>query len=444
MVDIQPFYGLRYNLEKVSDLSAVISPPYDVISPQQQTFYYRKSPYNIIRLELGQGSSSDEDKYIRAANLLSRWLKEGILIREKAPAFYLVEHRHSRSNLVQSNNSKSCWGLIAAVRLEDLDSGKIRPTEQTLKEPILDRLYLLRACQANLSPIIGVFNQPKESFLALFSNLDLNHPLMSAVDEEGVVYNLWVINEEKNFKKINRFFAAEVLYIADGHHRYTTALTYRNEQLATHPDSTGREAFNFVMMTLISAQDSGLVLLPFHRLVRGIEPEKLTQMRDHLMPYFSIEELPQTSPSLSKTLRGWLTTLAARGNKGTAIGLYGPSPGKFWLLSPHERANLSRLMPEDKPLAWKGLDVSLLHWVVLRKILGIESEEREKECLEYSSDGLEVIRKVIEGEYQLAFFLNPPSISQVLAVADANVRMPQKSNYFYPKTPAGLVINPLF
>jgi len=452
MADVRPFHGIRYNTGMIGDLSSVITPPYDVITPEQQASYYRKSPHNIIRLEFGQEFSGDipglelpptrgrglkHDKYTRAASTLNDWLRDGVLVREQRPAFYLTEHR-----FLYEDSIRSYWGIIAAVRLEDLGAGRIRPTEITMKEPAVDRINLLRACRANLSPIMGIFNHDQRDGLQpLLASLD--DPSLSVVDDLGVTFNVWVVTEAETVRRIAGFLAGRVIYIADGHHRYEAALAYRDERLAAHSGTLGDKASDFVMMTLIDSQDPGLVVLPVHRLVSGIDSGTETKLKEILSRRFQIQELPPYSSDASENLRRWTAALKEMGNRGAAFGLYGLSEGVFYLLTPGEESALHNIMPGDKPAAWRNLDVNLLHLVILRGMLGIDSPEKERECLKYSADGREVLRTVDRGMSQLAFFLNPVPIPSLLAIADAGMRMPPKSTYFYPKTPAGLVINPL-
>jgi uncharacterized protein (DUF1015 family) len=440
MAVVRPFKGLRYNPEKIGELSSVITPPYDVITEQQQHAYYERNPYNLIRLEMGKEFPDDNpenSRYTRAAQTLAEWIREGILVREERPAFYLMEHRFAHRG-----SERSYWGLIAAVRLEEFDTGTIRATEITMDGPIEDRLNLLHACGVNLSPIMGAFVQKEGDLLTLLPDLDPAKPDMSGTDDFGVTFNLWVIDEANTVRELAEFFTDKLIYIADGHHRYQTALTYRKEQLGPDVDSDGPRSF--VMMTLISFNDRELTMLPTHRLVRGLKPDQLATLKDDLGKYFSIRELTPSSSDSSENLCHWMEALTKAGNSGTAFGIYGLEAGKYLLLVPNDVSALYDMLPAERSLAWRKLDVSLLHWIVLRGILGIDDPEKEKKCLEYSPDDARMMRKVDEGEAQLAVFLNPAPISSVMAVADAGDRMPQKSTYFYPKTAAGLVMNPLF
>ncbi len=441
MADVQPFRGLRYDIERTGNLSSVISPPYDIISPQEQQFYLRRSPYNVVRLELGEEQPSDSaehNQYTRATDTLRSWLDEGILIRDKHPALYIFEHRFP-----YEGNEKRRWGLTARVRIEDWSTGWIRPHEDTFEDRIGDRLKLLRSCRANLSPIMGMFRHEPGGLLSFLQRLTRDNPDSSTLDHEGVAHNVWVIRDEKSIAEVSAWCAGKVLYIADGHHRYETALAYQREQKAAHPHCTGEEAFNFVMMTLMDAGDPGLIMLPTHRLVRLMEPPSPVKLREELSTFFHMEDLSQAGPTSAETLKMWQEVLEERGRKGVAIGLYGLEGNRLCMLLPREGISLHEIMPNTHSQVWKDLDVAIFHWIILRRIMGINTPQKEK-CLEYTQDGLEAIKRVDSGEYQLAFLMNPIPISKILAVADAGNRMPQKFTYFYPKLPTGLAIHPLW
>lgn len=443
MCDVRPFCGLRYNPQVVTNPSSIITPPYDVISSEERILYHRKSPYNIIRLEYGEeqpDDSAENNKYTRAAAALDAWLKEGALVREDCSAFYIVEHRFAYHDTI-----KNRLGLLARVRLEELDNqGKIRPHEKTTREPAADRLNLLRACRANISPIMGLLRTKKGEMCKLLRGLIKREPDMSATDSYGVSYKLWVITDETETGKISHFFTDKVIYIADGHHRYETALRYRNEQSAAAASFSVDAPFNFVMMSLTDSQDSGLVMLPTHRLVRELEPEAIAQLEAALSPYFSAGSLLPPLPTRSETMQNWLRTMETEGKHGTVLGLYGLHERKLCLLRLKRNAELQKLIPEEELPLWRKLDVVLLQRIVLQGALGLDSLEKEVRHLEYTRDPLEAVAQVDSGACQLAFFLNPTHVSCILDTADSGKRLPQKSTYFYPKTPAGLVINPLW
>jgi uncharacterized protein (DUF1015 family) len=442
MCDVRPFCGLRYNPQLAPDPSSIITPPYDVISPEERNLYYRKSPYNIIRLEFGEGQpndTADNNKYTRAAATLDGWLRDRVLVHEDRPAFYIVEHRFAYQDTI-----KNRLGLLAGVRLEELNNqGQIRPHEKTTKEPAVDRLNLLRACRANISPIMGLLRSKKGEMVKLLRRLIKREPDLTATDSYGVSYSLWVVTDETATGKISQFFADKVIYIADGHHRYETALRYRDEQRAANPSHSADEPFNFVMMSLMDSQDPGLVMMPTHRLVSGLEPQNIVHLEGALSPYFTADSLLPPLPTRSETIQNWLHTMKAEGKHVTIIGLYGTHEKKLCLLRLKRGAELQKLIAPEELNLWKKLDVFLLQRIVLQEALGLDTLEKEVKHLEYARDAMEAVAQVDAGACQLAFFLNPTQVSSVLDAADTSKRLPQKSTYFYPKTPAGLVVNPL-
>ena len=442
MCDVRPFCGLRYNLQRVNDPSTIIAPPYDLISSEERPAYYRLSPYNIVRLESGEEQpedTPDNNRYTRAAATLDEWLHEGILVRESEPAFYIVEHRFS-----YKDSDRSRWGLIARARLETFESGRIRPHERTKREPSVDRLNLLRACRANTSPIMGLVKTDEGEMLALLRGLSEGTPALSARDSNDVTYRMWLVTDSAAINEVSAFFTDKVIYIADGHHRYKTALRYQQEQRAANPSSTGNEPFNYMMMSLMDSQNPGIVLLPIHRLLRGIEPDRIAQLEETISPYFHTEEmLPPLSTPLD-TVQSWLHTLETQQRDGAVLGLYGLHEQRLCLLKLRKDADLRSLMSEKELALWRNSDVVLLQRVILQKALGIDTPEREVSYMEYIRDAMEAKTGVDSGEYQLAFYLNPVPVSSVLDTADAGMTLPRKSTHFYPKTPAGLVVNPVW
>jgi uncharacterized protein (DUF1015 family) len=439
MAEVQPFRGLRYNIERTGDISSLISPPYDIISSEEQQFYYRQSPYNVVRLELGEDQPLDSpgnNKYTRAADTLKKWLEEGILFREPLPAFYIFEHRFTHQGV-----TKQRWGLTARVRLGGQSHGEARPHEGTLESRLQDRLTLLRSCRVNFSPILGMV---RGGLLPLLLQLTRGNPDLSAVDHQGVAHNMWVIRDEPSLAEVSAWCAHKALYIADGHHRYETALAYQREQQAARSHCSGSEAFNFVMMTLTDAEDPGTVALPTHRLVRLPRPQSSAKLREELSFFFNLEDFDLGGGTLPQMLKPWLGILEERGKRGIAMGLYGLNNQRLYVITPRQRAKLQAMLPSSYSQDWKESDVTLLHWIILRQIMGINTPEKEEECLAYTLDEQEAINRVNSGKYQLAFLMNPVPIPKVLAVADAGDRMPPKSTYFYPKLPTGLVMYPLW
>ncbi len=427
VADVRPFLGLRYDLKRVGSLSQVIAPPYDVIPPEEQPSYLQRSPYNVVRLEGAARPlhhSKGHNEHDRAASLLSTWAREGILQREARPSCYLVEYRFTHRG-----KSQSCWSLLCRVKLEDPGQGQIYLHEATSSEPIRDRLLLLRACQANLSPIIALF-QGEPALPTLLSEV-LSRPPTATAEEKGVTYSLWVIEQESHLSQISVFFAPKPLYLADGHHRYEAARLYRQEA-SPHSQSDHR---NFVLMSLFNAEDPGLLVLPVHRLISGLTAQDMATLEEKLELYFRVQRLSSSQPAT------WLARLEEEGQRAKAIGFYQPFKKRFALLTPRwER--IEALFPPHTPSLWREAELNLLHRVILQELLGIKPEQ-EEQCLSYYTDGLGAINQADE-KGELAFLLNPLHPSQIIALAKQNLKLPRKSSYFYPKTPAGLVINPLW
>ena len=442
MADVQPFCGLRYNVELIKDSTAVISPPYDIISAEEQKAYHQQSPYNVIRLEFGEEfptDSTQDNKYTRAANTLESWLKEGVLIREPAPAFYVFQHRFA-----QEGGIKERWGLTARVRIARQGSAAARPHESVMEDRIVDRLKLLRVARANFSPIMAIIDHSRDNFSKLLTEVAKAGADVTVMDHEGVVHNMWVIRDEKSIAKITSWCAKKAIYIADGHHRYETAAAYERDKKAADPYWSGDEPFNFVMMTLIGGNDPGLIALPTHRLVKLNDNSVIAGLGEKISRRFHIQEIEPAGATRSEVIKVWLRALAKQGKHHAAFGVYGLAKDRLCILYPRKRAKVQNLMPRERSREWKSLDVSILHWLVVRQMLGIDTPQKEAACLLYTRDGVEATEKVDAGQCQLAFLMNPIPVSRVLGVADVGERMPPKSTYFYPKLPTGLVMYPLW
>lgn len=428
MAQIIPIRGLRYNPQVVGDMAAVVTPPYDVITPEAQERYYQRHPYNIVRLEYGKSEPDDDtvnNSYTRAAAIFAAWRKEGVLIQEEKPALYLYEQEfQARGRRLKRH------GFFCAVRLERYERGIIMPHEETLAAPKRDRLELLRACRTNFSPIFGLYADKEASVPAVLLRA-AGKPVISFYDEFGHAHRLWVISDPAVIRKVQDRLAEERILIADGHHRYESALVYSEEQGAPGPHQ-------FVMMVLVNIYDPGLVVLPTHRLVRDGGNLELPRVLQALEEQFVIAEAP---PASAWNFEAFLASLASRGRH--AYGLYA-GHGKLYILKLRASVPVQELLPQDKSPAWRELDVAILHHLVLDRILGIGPQEGASgDLLAYTRDEERALELVDSGEYRLGFFLNPTRVEEVVAVAEAGDRMPQKSTYFYPKLITGLVLNPL-
>lgn len=422
MAEIHPFRGIRYNEQLISDLGDVICPPYDVITPEEQKAYYERSEYNVIRLEYAMelpGDASGNDKHTRTAATFAQWLREGILRRDNAPAFYIYEQ-----HFTYKGARRKRLGFIGCVRLEPWESNVIYPHEDTVAGIKSDRLELMRACNANISPILALYDDPGQKVAQLLS-VQTRRKLVLDFTSGGESHKVWVVTDWEFIQRVSHFVASKPLYIADGHHRYETALAYQREKRREASLGTGDEAFNFIMMTLVSFSDPGLIVLPVHRLVRGILPSVLAGFKNRLEQFFSLESASMDSLDLPVT-------------EGR-MGVLGLEPGKIVVLRLRPEVAIGEIMPKDRSEAYRRLDVSLFQHLIVEELLGTLADG----SIGYTHSAEIAKSQVERGDYQLAFLLGPISVDRIKAVVDSNDRMPGKSTYFYPKLPTGLVINSL-
>lgn len=439
MVEIKAFPGLRYDPQRFPDLAAVLCPPYDVISPEADLEYRRSSDHNIIHLEIPRPDpqdvpreTGDGDKYARAAATLDRWLKEGVLLPEEPPAIYL--HRHHFHHRGKRFNRR---GLMAAVRLEEWEKRVVIPHEATGTSAKDDRLRLIRATRANISPILAFYDDPGGQISSLLEQKERERPTAFALERQGEGHELWAITDPHLIRGIAEGLGPQPLYIADGHHRYETALNFRNEQRGT--GTTGDDASNFVLMTLVDARDPGLVVLPVHRLVRGIPPDVLKGFKEWLGTLFEIETYPLADPDPGEDFESFCAGKMARGGPDPVLGLLGLEAGAFFVLKGRRKAS-ARMMPRGGSAIYRRQDVCLLQHLVVENMLG---SPREGVDLAYTHSAQDAQDRLWAGEYQLAFLLSPMDVSVIKQVADGGERLPGKSTYFYPKLPTGLALHRL-
>jgi len=426
---MRPFRAIRYNQEKTGGLSSVIAPPYDVISAEEQEGLYRASPYNVIRLTLGKNEAGGEDRYARAGRLWREWQAEGVLVRDEEPAIYLY-----RQEFEMGGEKESRSGFVAAVRLEELSSGRVVPHEQTMSSPREDRMRVMKACRANLSPIYVLFDDDSGEVRSFLGKLT-GSVEMDVSDAQGVRSVVSVVRDSESIAELMRHMSARRLYIADGHHRYETALAYR--ELVRQEHGGGDAPYDYIMMLCVSADDPGLRILPAHRVLRGLRPEVLSELKERVSQYFDVQEL-DGRPRPEEVLE-----VLAQNSKRTAFLIYGPSDGRFCLLKLRDEEAMGRLVP-NMSAAWRELDVSVLHTLLIGEVLGLTPEETVKgDNIAYVRDQKRVVRLVGSGEYQLGIFHNPTRVEQMKRAAFEAERLPPKSTYFYPKPLSGLVMKSL-
>jgi uncharacterized protein (DUF1015 family) len=433
VAEVLPFRAVRYNADIVGEVSNVLSPPFDVIDAEEQRALHERSPYNVVRLELGEDRADDgesDNRYTRAALALEEWRRSRAVVQDPTASFYVYQHEF------EHEGRKRRTVLFARVRLEPWEAGAVRPHELTGRAPKEDRLQLLRHLRANISPIWSLYRGGDG---AIAEALDgERRPLVDTTTPDGERHTLSAISDLAGVERIASAFRERPLYIADGHHRYETALAYRDECRAAASEWTGDEPENFVMMALSAVGDPGLVLLPTHRLVRP--PELPRDIIERLERYFRVDDVtPKSYDGIA--LHRMMARVAGSGVRGTAFGALGLEEGNLHVLTLADAAAARALMPDDQSDAWKALDVSVLEHAVLRETLGVTDDGSG--AIAYTDDAEDALTEIESGRWPLAFLLNATRVDQVLSIADAGEKMPRKSTYFYPKIATGLVMRML-
>jgi uncharacterized protein (DUF1015 family) len=435
MVDITPFAALRFDPDKVGDLSKVIAPPYDVINPEMQAALYAKHPNNIVRVDLTKAESGEPEdaKYGRAKETLAAWMKDGVLARDDSPAFYVLAQTFTGPDGVERTRT----GFFCRAKLTPFDQGPILPHERTLKGPKIDRLKLMRATHQNLSPIFCVYRDPHKDVLAVLEEAKAEKPAVVA-EMDHVVNRMWRVPITDRQQKIQNALANAFFYIADGHHRYETGLAYREERHQEGAARAGGEppAYDSILTFASAVEDPGMVIFPTHRLAHSLthfEEQKLFQELD---PFFERMESPEAVDKAQAALR----ELGRGGNAFLMVTKKGRT-----LLRAKETAPWDKVPSLPQHIALRTLDVAILHSVILEHALHISPEAQASQAnLRYSKDFAEAMSAPAREEsVQVAFLMNPTKIEEVLNVAESHEVMPQKSTFFYPKIPSGLVLCPL-
>ena len=424
MADIQPFKAIYYNTEIVKDLSKVVAPPYDVINKEQQQELFKRDPNNIIRLDL----NPDPDPYPSAAKEMQRMLKERALVQDSDPAIY----PYLQTFKTQDGKTVTRRGFVSWIKLEPFEAGVVLPHEHTLSGPKMDRLKLMTATKASFSQIFSIYGDQGKVLEKEYDRAAKSKPFLEA-DQDGVNNRIYRIVDKGTVKVFQDLLARIPVYIADGHHRYETALEYQRIMKGKNPKHTGKEAYNYIMMYFTNIFDSGLVVYPTHRILHSLGGFDSKKLMDTVKAHFDM-----TAKSDVDSLA---SSLLSAGDH--AYGMVLPEK-KYYLMKLKPGSDVLSIVKENVPAPVKRLDVTLLHDYVLTQTLGISKEAQEKKLnLNYTIDRHEVDEAVQSGKGQLGFILNSTKVEQVKEVADAGAVMPQKSTYFYPKLLSGLLLNGL-
>lgn len=432
MPDIQAFRGLRYDLGHVGSLSNVIAPPYDVIDSALQDKLYKNHPCNVIRLELNRPEPGDGDAnniYSRAAKFLRDWRKQGVLVQDGDPAVYVYHQTFDYGG--QTYNRR---GFMARVRLERFGEGKIYPHEETMSGPKQDRLLLTRACKANLSQIFGLYPDPKSEAQELLESAVAEKTPLEATDHLGVVHRMWPVTDVKVISELGGLMGQRPTFIADGHHRYETACNYRDELAAAGQLNPGHSA-NCVLMMCVGMSDPGMVVMPTHRLFRGLPDMTSAELAARLGDSFACRVAGEGSDLAERV---WKEIESAE-EQGT-IGLFTRKDERWTIarITPAGRTKMAQVASEHSD-AWRDLGVAILHRLVIETLLGGKDLPKPH----YVHLVSEVVDSLETEEFPIAALVMPATLDHIESVSQHLERMPAKSTYFYPKLVSGLVINPL-
>jgi uncharacterized protein (DUF1015 family) len=442
MAKIVPFKGIVYNPERVENLASVVTPPYDVITPDEQLAFYERHPWNIIRLILGktlERDSSQDNRHTRSAGFFNSWLSDGVLIQDSYPAFYLTSIDFS----LQSRKITR-WGLISQVALEPFEKGVVLPHEKTFSRVKSERLELMKSCHTNYSPIFSLYSDAEQMVVNMLRRSSAeNTPDMQFIDTYGHRHQLWRVTDAALHRKISDFMTDKSLFIADGHHRYETALNYRQWVAAQTPGFSPEHPANFIMMYLCGMEDPGLVILPAHRMVKAISHEKIDRFITAAEAYFDITRCPmETDATSDAAVEKWNNMLNS-GIARTRIGVVIKNHPQGYLLG-LKAGVMQRMYGKEMSDRMLELDVTVLTRLILMDILGLNHSQLDDESImRYSSKTDVALDAVCSGQCDAAFLLNPTRIDQVKRIAEAGEIMPRKSTYFYPKVVTGQVLNRL-
>lgn len=427
MAEIKAFKGLRYT-EKAGKTAEVCCPPYDIISPEQKQEYLKANENNIIRLELPKTANDDDSAYVAAGECLNDWLSKEILKRDDKEGIYIYEMQFATNS-----GNYAVKGFVSLVKLHEFSEGIILPHEETLSKAKADRFNLMCATGCNFSQIYSLYMDEDGGAFGIINEASKGTPDSEYTDSDGVTHRMWCVYDKATQDALAAKMADKKLYIADGHHRYETALRYKKHIAEQGGDKGTSE---YVAMMLVNMENDGLVVFPTHRIVRDLPDFNYDAVIEKCKDYFEV------TPYLNRE-KGEIG-LADSYKAGKKAFVLFNGDNNYTLLVLKDSEAMKALMP-DCSEALRGLDVSVLHTLVLERIFGIDKENMANQInLTYTRSADEAISVVDGKKANCCFLLNPTRVSEIRDVAQAGEKMPQKSTYFYPKLTTGLVMNKIF
>lgn len=431
MADLKPFRAIRYRNSE--NLDACVTPPYDVISAEQQQAYYDQDPHNFIRIDLGLDRENDapgSDKYTRARQTIFDWISDGVLSIDE-PSVY----RHEQTFADETGSVVTRRGFFATIRLADYEEKVVLPHERTLKGPKIDRLNLMKETECHLSPVFFLYDDPDSQVdKTLADNSD--EPLADITTADGIRHILWRVTDPAAIATVQEVFKPQPVLIADGHHRYETALAYRAHRREQAIEHHGDAAYEFTLGFFVNHRDPGLAVFGTHRAMYGLEGLNFDDFKNTLNdePDFNVSDAPADATAL-------ISALADAGGKGPSFAV--SSEGKTTFIATYVGGVDSPRFDDETPDEVRELDVAILHEGIIDRLLGVDRAAQEaKTNISYIKGFQDAVDAAQTSKYDVVFLMNPTKVSQVDKVCRSGGKMPQKSTYFYPKVLSGLLINP--
>lgn len=438
MAEIKPFQMVTYNGECAKELDKIITPPYDVISEEEQDAFYEAHPYNIIRLVLGKTYDNDTEqnnRYTRAASTLQSWLVKGVLNKRERPGYVVYQMDYE----LPEGGRKVIDGIVALVRVDDYGKGKVLPHEKTYKGPKEDRLKLTRSCRAHFTPIHALFDDHENSVRELCHDLMKTPPEQEAVDSNGTIHRSWILDDQDLVDKIAKLIEDKSVFIADGHHRYETARAYK-EEMDKELEGAAGAGHDHVMMYLTSMTHPGLLIRPAHRLVKGLEEIDMDGFLKRVKPCFETDKVYFDANTKGEAFETLMKRISGHKDIGGKFGMYVQGENCFRLLRLKEFSCVDQYIDPSIPGPLRPLDVTVLREVVICRGLRLDRHDLEGH-IEYTPSPEKLVERVEEGKVQIGFMMNPTRVDQMREAAEVGHRLPQKSTFFYPKVCSGMALN---
>lgn len=440
MAEITPFRGILYNTEKIKNISDVVTPPYDVISDQERDAFYERHPNSAVRLDKGKPAATDTDQdnpHTRASAYFQNWIKDNILVEDSDPALYLTSVEFN-----VADKPVTRFGLITRVRLEPFDKGIVLPHETTFSKVKTERLELIKACQANFSQIFSIFSDQTNILGSLINFVENISPVFDFKDDAGHRHQLWRIIDPSMHQKVSDAFKDKKLFIADGHHRYETALNYRKWLMENNPEFAADHPANYTMMYLCSIQDPGLVILPTHRLLTSISIEAQNDFLHKAESFFDLEKyvLDPANPAATQKQLDQAMKIAPGDHK---FGILFKNRQEYYVFK-LKSGVMDSVFGKDIEAPLKELDVIVLTRLIFVKLLDFSDEMLDDhDLINFTSKKVDAITAATNGTHDMVFILNPTTNEQVTRIAEQGLIMPRKSTYYFPKAISGQVMRSL-